>query len=174
MNVGLVLGSGALFLVLISIGGNHALATPSQVTITPVPGAGSSPDCTKTPEEGCIIPMVATVDVGGVVIMSNTDTGIHTFTSGLPTVGPDGVFDSSFLLPDSSFEWRPDTAGEYPYFCLVHPWMEGTIVVTPTHTDSTIIIIIIIVVIIMGIIGTIMFVVANRTSSTTTTPKRPP
>ncbi len=137
MNEALVLGSSVLFLVLISMGGNHVLADQPQVTITPVDGSGSSPDCKETPE-GCNIPMVATVDIGGVVIMSNTDTVAHTFTSGSTTNGTDGVFDSSFLLPDSSFEWRPDTAGEYPYFCLVHPWREGTIVVTPAHTNSTI------------------------------------
>ncbi len=116
---------------------SSAYADHSEVTIVPVPGSGSSPDCKETPE-GCNIPMVATVDIGGVVIMSNTDTVAHTFTSGSTTNGTDGVFDSSFLLPDSSFEWRPDTAGEYPYFCLVHPWMAGTIIVIGDEsTDDT-------------------------------------
>ena len=104
-----------------------AFADHSEVTIVPAAGSGA-PGCEET-AEGCYIPSTATVDVGGVVIMSNTDTAAHTYTSGNPSDGPDGIFDTSLLMAGSSFEWTPDTEGEYPYFCMVHPWMVGSVTV---------------------------------------------
>ena len=104
-----------------------AYADHSEVTILPADGSGV-PGCEET-ADGCYIPTTATVDVGGVVIMSNTDTVAHTYTSGTPESGPDDIFNTSLLLAGDSFEWSPDTVGEYPYFCIVHPWMMGTIIV---------------------------------------------
>ena len=46
-----------------------AFADHSEVTILPTAGSGA-PGCEET-AEGCYIPSTATVDVGGVVIMSN-------------------------------------------------------------------------------------------------------
>ena len=104
-----------------------AFADHSEVTIEAAMDSGA-PGCEET-AEGCYIPMVATVDVGGVVIMSNPDTAAHTFTAGSPADGPTGEFDTGLLMADGSFEWSPDTVGEVPYFCMVHPWMVGTIIV---------------------------------------------
>ncbi len=104
-----------------------AFADHSEVTIVPAAGSGA-PGCEET-ADGCYIPSTATVDVGGVVIMSNTDSAAHTFTSGTPDDGPDGVFDTSLLMVGGSFEWSPTTVGEQPYFCMVHPWMQGVIIV---------------------------------------------
>ncbi|KAF6245267.1 PEFG-CTERM domain-containing protein [Nitrosopumilus sp. b2] len=104
-----------------------AFADHSEVTVEAALGSGS-PGCEET-AEGCYIPTVATVDVGGVVIFSNPDTAAHTFTSGNPTDGPDGIFDSSLVMAGSSYEWSPTEVGEYDYFCMVHPWMVGTIIV---------------------------------------------
>ncbi|KFM17417.1 blue copper domain-containing protein, partial [Marine Group I thaumarchaeote SCGC AAA799-P11] len=103
-----------------------AFADHPEVTIVPAAGSGA-PGCEETADE-CYIPSTATVAVGGTVIMSNTDTAAHTFTSGTPDDGPDGIFDTSLLMAGSSFEWSPTEAGEYPYFCMVHPWMQGTII----------------------------------------------
>lgn len=104
-----------------------AFADHSEVTIETAPGSGA-PGCEDT-AEGCYIPSTATVDVGGKVIMSNTDTAAHTFTAGTPEDGPSGEFDTGLLMAGNSFEWSPDTIGEVPYFCMVHPWMQGLIVV---------------------------------------------
>lgn len=114
-----------------------AFADHTEVTISPAAGS-SSPGCDET-AEGCFIPSTATVDEGGHVIMSNTDTAAHTFTSGTAADGPDGAFDTGLLMTGNSFEWVPDTAGEYPYFCMVHPWMKGLIIVEEAgheHTDE--------------------------------------
>src|SRR3989344_6247195 len=111
-----------------------AFADHSEVTITPAPGSGA-PGCEET-AEGCYIPKEATVDVGGKVIFSNTDTAAHTFTAGSATDGPSGEFDSGLVMAGSSYEWTPTTAGEVPYFCMVHPWMTGLIVVQEAGTEE--------------------------------------
>ena len=117
-----------IFLVfLIPLGTTFAFADHSEVTIDTAAGSGA-PGCEET-TEGCYIPSTAIVDVGGVVIMTNSDTAAHTYTSGDPGDGPDGIFDTSLIMAGGSFEWSPSYGGEYPYFCMVHPWMEGIIIV---------------------------------------------
>lgn len=111
-----------------------AFADHSEVTIVPAPGSGA-PGCEET-AEGCYIPKEATVDVGGKVIFSNTDTAAHTFTAGSAAEGPTGEFDTSLVIAGSSFEWTPTTVGEFPYYCMVHPWMEGLIVVQEAGAEE--------------------------------------
>jgi predicted secreted protein with PEFG-CTERM motif len=111
-----------------------AFADHSEVTITPAPGSGT-PGCEET-AEGCYIPKEATVDVGGKVIFSNTDSAAHTFTAGTAAEGPSGEFDTSLVIAGSSYEWTPTTVGEFPYYCMVHPWMEGLIVVQEAGTEA--------------------------------------
>ena len=104
----------------------------NEVTITTASGNLSVPGCEETPE-GCYTPNSVTVDVGEKVIMTNTDSaGIHTFTAGTVdgfTPSPSGVFDSGILNADASFEYTADTEGEIPYYCMLHTWMQGVIVV---------------------------------------------
>ena len=121
------------FFVLFAIAAGVFAMTPAafadhpEVTIVPAQGSGVT-GCEET-EEGCYIPKVATVDVGGVVIFSNTDTVAHTFTAGTIDGGLTNEFDTGLLMVDNSFEWKAETVGEIPYFCIVHPWMEGLIIV---------------------------------------------
>ena len=94
--------------------------------------AGSSvPGCEETNE--CFIPYMVTIDVGGEVIWSNSDLAAHTVTSGvLAEGGHDGVFGSGLFSPGVDFSHTFDEAGTYPYFCLVHPWMVGMVIVQET------------------------------------------
>ena len=88
--------------------------------------AGSStPGCPPD----CFIPSTVVITVGGTVTWENTDTAAHTSSSGTPTDGPDGVFDSSLIMAGGSYSHTFDTAGTFDYFCLVDPWMEGTVIV---------------------------------------------
>ena len=109
-------------------------ADHSEVTIEPAIGSGA-PGC-ETASEGCYIPKTATVDVGGVVIFSNTDNAAHTFTAGIPADGSSGEFDTGLLTVGNSFEYSPETIGEIEYFCMVHPWMIGSLIVQTAGAEE--------------------------------------
>lgn len=64
------------------------------------------------------------------VLWGNADTAAHTITSGTPETGSDGVFDSSLFAPGKSFQHQFTKIGDYPYYCVVHPWMTGMVTVT--------------------------------------------
>ena len=118
-----------------------SFADHSEVTITPVPGSGF-PD-SGCEVDGCYNPNTATVDVGGVVIFSNTDTASHTFSSGVPSDDIIGTeFNTGILEPGDSAEWIPENIGEFAYFDMIHPWMQGTIivqeVVEETHSEEVV------------------------------------
>ena len=104
-----------------------AFAMLHEATVTNAPGS-STPGCEET-AGGCFIPNTGTIDVGGTVTWENNDTAAHTSTGGSATEGPSGVFDSSLIMAGSSFSWTFDSVGTYDYFCMVHPWMSGTVIV---------------------------------------------
>ncbi|MDC0193904.1 plastocyanin/azurin family copper-binding protein [Candidatus Nitrosopelagicus sp.] len=102
---------------------DKAAALPMSIAIENAIGS-STPGC----EPDCFIPNEATIAVGGTVSFVNSDTAPHTSTSGTPADGPDGVWDSSLVMPGSSYDTTISSAGSYDYFCMVHPWMTGTII----------------------------------------------
>jgi len=105
-----------------------AFADHTTATVTNAPGS-SIPGCEQT-AAGCFIPSTVTIDVGGEVIWENADTMSHTITSGTAAGGPDGHFDSSLVMAGSTFSHTFDEAGTFDYFCMVHPWMVGSVVVS--------------------------------------------
>ena len=106
-----------------------AFADHHEVTITPVSGSGSGPGCELT-DNGCYSPNTVTVYVGSLIIFSNTDSVKHTFTSGSPSDNEIGTeFNSGMVEPGAYAEWTPENVGEFPYFDMIHPWMQGTIIV---------------------------------------------
>ena len=72
-------------------------------------------------------PEIITVEVGTTVVWDNVDTILHTVTSGTPGDGPDGLFDSSVISAGDTFSYTFDKAGSVDYYCIVHPWMIGTV-----------------------------------------------
>jgi len=105
-----------------------AFADHTTATVTNAPGS-SVPGCEQT-ADGCFIPSMVTIDIGGEVIWENNDTAAHTITSGTAVEGPSGVFDSSLVMAGSSFSHTFDAAGTFDYFCMVHPWMAGAVMVS--------------------------------------------
>ncbi len=69
------------------------------------------------------------VSVGDTVTWTNDDAQPHTATSG-QNATPDGRFDSGIMAPGATFDFTFTEAGEYPYFCLLHPNMVGTVSVS--------------------------------------------
>ena len=117
----------ASLLVIFSIGLFAVPQAFADVTVTNALGS-STPGCEDTNE--CFIPSTATIGVGETVTWENTDNAAHTVTSGSPADGPDGVFDSSLIMAGgASFSHTFDAAGTYDYFCMVHPWMSGVVIV---------------------------------------------
>jgi len=97
---------------------------PTTVEVS-MPTGTSVPGCEET--DACYIPSSVSVSTGSTVVWINDDTAAHTITSGSPTGGPDGVFDSSLVMGGALFEVTFDDAGSYDYFCMVHPWMTGIV-----------------------------------------------
>jgi predicted secreted protein with PEFG-CTERM motif len=104
-----------------------AFAANHEVTITNAPGS-STPGCEET--NTCFIPNPVTVEIGTIVTWSNTDTAAHTASSGTAAGGDMGeVWNSSLIMTGGSYSYTTDTVGSFDYFCMVHPWMAGTLIV---------------------------------------------
>jgi len=101
-----------------------------------IPAGSGVPGCEETSE--CWIPNEVTVEVGGEVAWSNDDTAAHTVTSGTPTdsdsVG--AMFDSSLILAGAVFSYTFEEEGTVDYFCIVHPWMQGIVVVQEAMAEE--------------------------------------
>jgi len=73
---------------------------------------------------------IVEIVIGDTIVWSNADTAFHTVTSGSEADGLDGLFDSKEFAPGKSFTYKFSEIGHYPYYCTLHPWMQGTIIVT--------------------------------------------
>ena len=100
---------------------------PMTVEVS-IPAGTSVPGCEETNK--CFIPSSVSIMKGDTVVWSNDDTAAHTVTSGSPADGPSGMFDSSLLIGGKSFEHTFDSSGSVDYFCMVHPWMTGSVLVS--------------------------------------------
>ena len=118
-----------LFALVVGIAATAPTAFADHATASVSIASGSSvPGCEVTKE--CYIPYQVTIDPGGEVTWSNDDSAAHTVTSGTAKDGPDGNFDSSLFMAGTTFSVDTlDEEGTYPYFCMVHPWMTGEVIV---------------------------------------------
>lgn len=71
-------------------------------------------------------PLSFSIATGGAVEWSNDDGEAHTVTS------TDSLFDSGVMSGGATFSETFYEPGDYPYFCLIHPEMRGTISVAET------------------------------------------
>ncbi len=151
-----VLVSLALTLLSLSVVSSITISTPnhanaqgqgtSNATNATMTGAGNATNATMTGAGNAttsvsIVPGSSTlttdayqpnpvqVSVGSTVTWTNNDAQPHTATSG-ENATPDGRFDSSIMAPSATFDHTFTEAGEYPYFCLLHPNMVGTVSVS--------------------------------------------
>lgn len=105
----------------------EVMTGPVTVEVS-LPSGTSVPGCEETNE--CYIPKTVSINAGDTVSWSNDDTAAHTVTSGSAADGPSGVFDSSLLIAGGTFEHTFDSSGTEDYYCMVHPWMTGSVQVS--------------------------------------------
>ena len=97
---------------------------PENLVLMPVKAA--RPDC--GPNDECYIPSKITIKPGETVYWKNQDAAFHSVTSGFYG-DPDGLFDSELLDPEDIFSYKFTEVGIYDYYCTLHPWMKGIILV---------------------------------------------
>jgi predicted secreted protein with PEFG-CTERM motif len=109
-----------------------AFADHPEVTISTSDDA-MNPAC----EPECYVESTSIVEVGSKIIFSNP-VGFHSFTSGTGFSDElSGVtFDTGILQAGDSGEWTPANTGEVPYYCSLHPYMYGVIIVQDVHAEE--------------------------------------
>ena len=106
-----------------TMGGNQTATSGPTVTISP---GSSTPSNAKFFE-----PPSLTVSKVTTVTWKNADSTLHTVTSGTAEGGQSGtVFDSSYLAAGKTFQWTFSNAGTFDYYCTLHPYMKGKVVVS--------------------------------------------
>jgi plastocyanin len=122
IKIAVVLSVFAVLAVGLSTG--HAFVYAQGVSVTIQPNSA-------TLGEKAYVPNPAEVKVGESVTWTNDDSQIHTATSGAVGAEDSGsVFDSGILSPKATFDFTFDTAGEYDFYCTLHPQMFGKVVVS--------------------------------------------
>src|ERR671910_772744 len=144
-----VLATLALMLLSLSVASSIAISTPHYASAQGVTeqGGGNATNATTTGGGGntttsvSIVPGSSSlttdawspnpvqVSVGTTVTWTNDDAQPHAVNSG-ENATPSGLFDSGIMAPAATFEHTFTEAGEYPYYCLLHPNMVGTVSVS--------------------------------------------
>ena len=101
-------------------------AGPTTHTVD-MPVGTSVPGCEES--NACYLPADITINAGDTVNWVNIDSAAHTVTGGSPADGPSGVFDSSLVMAGAEYAFTFNDSGSYDYFCMVHPWMVGSVTV---------------------------------------------
>jgi nitrite reductase (NO-forming) len=104
---------------------NNTSAASGGNSVTIAPGS-------STPSNGKFFePETLTVSKGSTVTWTNGDSTLHTVTSGSAESGNSGTeFDSSYLAAGKTFQHPFSTSGTFDYYCTLHPYMKGKVIVT--------------------------------------------
>ncbi|HJU12876.1 MAG TPA: plastocyanin/azurin family copper-binding protein [Candidatus Nitrosotalea sp.] len=115
-------------LALVTVGAALPALAQKAAEVTIIKGAGADQSCVSA--GNCFDPSKLDVSPGTTVTWTNTDQVSHTVTSGNPSDNQTGtVFDSSLIAPNKKFTFTFNTPGTFHYFCQVHPWMTGEVIV---------------------------------------------
>ncbi len=132
MNICYLLPIFALLLIPLS---SDVLAESSSYVVK-MPTGSASPDAPyywQSEKDGSTTGIIEIL-VGDSVVWKNADTAVHTVTSGTSDEGPDDIFDSRMMSPGEGFPHEFSEPGNYPYYCLLHPWMIGEVIVTEGYS----------------------------------------
>ncbi len=100
-------------------------ASVAVVNVAIPPGASTQGNLAFSPDTITVV-----IGVNNTVMWTNDDSTTHTVTSMSVPAGAQS-FGSNGLNPQNTFTWTFTVAGTYQYYCEIHPWMQGTVVVEP-------------------------------------------
>ena len=133
------------YILTIIIGLFFSLSTAyADEYIIDIPFGAYNPEL-NTPAEVWYDPPQIFVTVGDIITWYNDDREGHTVTSGegsgrfgwmRDNFGKsDGIFDSGRFMPGESWSMKFEEAGTFSYYCTIHPWMEGVVIVEKEIPD---------------------------------------
>lgn len=111
-----------------------ACSSPSATRPTGMPGmSATAQQSTATPVSGtavtignfAFVPATLTVKPGDTVTWTNHDEEPHTVAA------TGGSFHSPGMDDNGTYSFTFNTPGTFDYICSIHPFMHGTVVVTP-------------------------------------------
>ena len=106
--------------------GGQSTVAAGGVTLTILEGSSIQGNPDYDPKE-------LTVKKGDKITVNNVDTMPHTVTNGESGSDPNSgkIFDTSIINGGDSAELDTSTvdAGTHPYYCMVHPYMTGTLTI---------------------------------------------
>lgn len=126
-----IIGIAILLIVGITLSYYSIKETPNDANMiikgdVIMPTKVSRPGCEEI--DRCYVPPVIEIEKGKQVTWVNEDSAFHSVTSGFYD-SPSDLFDSGYLDPFESYTVVFDDAGVYDYFCTLHPWMKGQVIV---------------------------------------------
>ncbi|MGH2613308.1 MAG: cupredoxin domain-containing protein, partial [Rhabdochlamydiaceae bacterium] len=90
--------------------------------------SNTNPDCVST--KSCFYTNTLIISSGDTVTWTNKDSLSHTVTSGIVNADDVGtLFDSKIIKSGQTFKFTFTKVGIYDYFCVLHPWMQGQVIV---------------------------------------------
>ena len=140
----IVIITGLVFvnLAIVLIENNYVYAADEYDVI--IPFGAYNPEL-NTPVEVWYDPPTIIISVDDIVTWFNDDREGHTVTSGHGSGRfgwmsddfgqADGLFDSGRFLPGDSWSYKFEDKGTFRYFCTIHPWMEGIVLVETPIPD---------------------------------------
>jgi glucose/arabinose dehydrogenase/plastocyanin len=117
------------FSIIFSIGlFGTAYAEESIQEIVEINSNSYNPGCELI--DFCFSPTIAHVDNGDSIKWINYDDALHNIVSGTPGDGPSDIFTSPLLKTGEIFEFNFELDNSVQsYFCTIHPWMIGYVVI---------------------------------------------
>ena len=116
----------------------NVYAQESTQEIVKISQNSYNPGCELT--DSCFTPTVLHIAKGDSVKWINNDDALHNIVSGTPGNEIDGIFSSPLLKTGQNFEFIFDLDNSIqPYFCSIHPWMIGYVIVGNIEFEKLII-----------------------------------
>lgn len=127
------------FTVIIFYPNHSVIGNESASVIIPKGSASPEVDITKLTPRQWYVPSQISINQNDSITWVNKDTEGHTVTSGIgegleslinkKQGTKNGIFDSGIFRPGTNWTYQFEQPGVFTYFCTVHPWMEGIVVV---------------------------------------------